>query len=70
MGTSARSGMPSITLTPAAGRYLSIADRDCGVREIARPLGQTGRHTDRYLDRLHADQRLDMDVTLSAVMSP
>jgi transposase, IS30 family len=41
-------GMPSVTLAPLSGRYLSFAEREeiailrargCGVREIARQLG-------------------------------
>ena len=43
-------GMPSVTLAPASGRYLSFAEREeiailraggCGVRKIARQLGRS-----------------------------
>src|SRR5487761_1878157 len=43
-------GMPSVTLAPLSGRYLSFAEREeialsraggCGVREIARLLGRS-----------------------------
>jgi Helix-turn-helix domain len=45
-------GMPSISMAPVSGRYLSFAEREeiailharsCGVREIARQLGRSQR---------------------------
>jgi Helix-turn-helix domain len=53
-------GMPSVTLAPASGRYLSFAEREeiailrargCGVREIARQLGRLPSTVSRELRR-------------------
>jgi IS30 family transposase len=53
-------GMPSVTLAPASGRYLSFAEREeiailrvrgCGVREIARQLGRSPSTVSRELRR-------------------
>jgi IS30 family transposase len=53
-------GMPSVTLGPASGRYLSFAEREeiailraggCGVREIARELGRSPSTISRELRR-------------------
>src|SRR5512134_2086569 len=53
-------GMPSVTLAPASGRYLSFAEREeiallrargCGVREIARQLGRSPSTISRELRR-------------------
>jgi len=53
-------GMPSVTLAPTWGRYLSFAEREdvavlraggCGVREIARQLGRSPSTISRELRR-------------------
>ena len=53
-------GMPSVTLAPLSGRYLSFAEREeiallrrrgCGVREIARRLGRSPSTISRELRR-------------------
>jgi len=53
-------GMPSISLAPPSGRYLSFAEReeitvlkaqDCGVREIARRVGRSASTISRELRR-------------------
>ena len=53
-------GMPSVTLAPLSGRYLSFAEREeiallraqgCGVREIARQLGRSPSTISRELRR-------------------
>ncbi|MDQ6751221.1 MAG: IS30 family transposase [Actinomycetota bacterium] len=53
-------GMPSLTLAPPSGRYLSFAEREeitilraggCGVREIARQLGRSPSTISRELRR-------------------
>src|SRR5512144_2661336 len=53
-------GMPSVTLAPASGRYLSFAEREeiailrargCGVREIARRIGRSPSTISRELRR-------------------
>ena len=53
-------GMPSVTLAPVSGRYLSFAEREeiavlrargCGVREIARRLGRSPSTISRELRR-------------------
>ena len=53
-------GMPSISLAPLSGRYLSFAEREeiailhargCGVREIARQLGRSPSTISRELRR-------------------
>jgi IS30 family transposase len=53
-------GMPSVTLDPLSGRYLSFAEREeiailrsggCGVREIARQLGRSPSTVSRELRR-------------------
>jgi DNA-binding CsgD family transcriptional regulator len=53
-------GMPSVTLAPASGRYLSFAEREeiailraqgCGVREIARRIGRSASTISRELRR-------------------
>jgi IS30 family transposase len=53
-------GMPSVTLAPASGRYLSFAEREeiailraegCGVREMARRLGRSPSTISRELRR-------------------
>jgi IS30 family transposase len=53
-------GMPSVTLTPASGRYLSFAEREeiailracgIGVREVARKLGRSPSTISRELRR-------------------
>jgi transposase len=53
-------GMPSVTLVPLSGRYLSFAEREeiailhaggCGVREIARELGRSPSTISRELRR-------------------
>ena len=53
-------GMPSVTLAPASGRYLSFAEREeiallrargAGVREIARQLGRSPSTISRELGR-------------------
>jgi IS30 family transposase len=53
-------GMPSVSLAPASGRYLSFAEREeiamlraggCGVREIARQLGRSPSTISRELRR-------------------
>ncbi len=53
-------GMPSLTLAPHSGRYLSFAEREeiailhareCGVREIARRLGRSPSTISRELRR-------------------
>lgn len=63
-------GMPSITLDPPSGRYLSFAEREeiallrakeCGVREIARRIGRSASTISRELRRNAATRggRLD-----------
>src|ERR1700757_5117352 len=53
-------GMPSLTLAPVSGRYLSFTEREeiavllaggCGVREIARRLGRAPSTISRELQR-------------------
>src|SRR5438874_13829325 len=53
-------GMPSVTLAPVSGRYLSFTEREeiavllaggCGVREIARQLGRAPSTISRELQR-------------------
>jgi DNA-binding NarL/FixJ family response regulator len=53
-------GMPSVSLAPLSGRYLSFAEREeiailrargCGVREIARQLGRSPSTVSRELRR-------------------
>jgi transposase-like protein len=53
-------GMPSVSLSPVSGRYLSFAEREeiallraqkCGVREIARRLGRSPSTISRELRR-------------------
>jgi len=53
-------GMPSLTLAPVSGRYLSFTEREeiavllaqgCGVREIARQLGRAPSTISRELQR-------------------
>ena len=53
-------GMPTVTLAPLSGRYLSFAEREeiailracgCGVREIARQLGRSPSTISRELRR-------------------
>jgi IS30 family transposase len=53
-------GMPSLTLAPVSGRYLSFTEREqiavllargCGVREIARQLGRASSTISRELQR-------------------
>jgi IS30 family transposase len=53
-------GMPSVTMAPLSGRYLSFAEREeiallrargCGVREIARQLGRSPSTISRELRR-------------------
>jgi IS30 family transposase len=53
-------GMPSVTLAPLSGRYLSFAEREeiailrargCGVREVARQLGRSPSTISRELRR-------------------
>jgi transposase, IS30 family len=53
-------GMPSVTLAPASGRYLSFAEREeiailraqgCGAREIARRIGRSASTISRELRR-------------------
>src|SRR5438093_10469900 len=53
-------GMPSITMAPLSGRYLSFAEREeialarargCGVREIARQLRRSSSTVSRELRR-------------------
>ncbi len=53
-------GMPSLTLAPLSGRYLSLAEREeiailraqgCGVREIARRIGRSPSTISRELRR-------------------
>jgi IS30 family transposase len=53
--------MPSLTLAPVSGRYLSFEEREeiavllargCGVREIARQLGRAPSTISRELQRL------------------
>src|SRR6202043_856201 len=53
-------GMPSLTLAPVSGRYLSFTEREemavllargCGVREIARALGRAPSTISRELQR-------------------
>jgi DNA-binding transcriptional ArsR family regulator len=52
-------GMPSVTLAPVSGRYLSFVEREeialraggCGVREIARRLGRSPSTISRELRR-------------------
>ena len=59
-------GMPSVTLAPLSGRYLSFAEREeiailrargCGVRQIARQLGRSPSTVSRELRRNAADPR-------------
>jgi len=59
-------GMPSVTLAPGSGRYLSFAEREeiallraeCrGVREIARQLGRSPSTVSRELRRNAATRR-------------
>src|SRR5271167_4170834 len=53
-------GMPSVTIAPLSGRYLSFAEREeiavlraqtCGVREIARRIGRSPSTVSRELRR-------------------
>src|SRR5512144_1084754 len=67
-------GMPTISMAPLSGRYLSFADREeiailngrgCGVREIARQLGRSPSTISRELRRNAATRggRLDYRAT-------
>src|SRR5215211_6371960 len=69
-------GMPSVTLAPASGRYLSFAEREeiallrargAGVREIARQLGRSPSTISRELRRNASTRtyRLDYRATLA-----
>jgi IS30 family transposase len=62
-------GMPSISMAPVSGRYLSFAEREeiailharsCGVREIARQLGRSPSTISRELRRNAATRSGDL----------
>jgi IS30 family transposase len=68
-------GMPSVTLAPLSGRYLSFAEREeiallraggCGVREIARRLGRSPSTISRELRRNAATRGGRLDYRASA----
>jgi IS30 family transposase len=68
-------GMPSVTLDPLSGRYLSFAEREeiallraggCGVREIARRLGRSPSTISRELRRNAATRGGRLDYRASA----
>ena len=67
-------GMPTISLAPLSGRYLSFAEReeiailtarDCGVRQIARQLGRSPSTISRELRRNAATRSGSLDYRAS-----
>jgi hypothetical protein len=71
-------GMPSITLAPLSGRYLTFAERQeiallratgCGVREIARRLGRSPSTISRELRRNAATRGGRLDYRLDGAVA-
>ena len=67
-------GMPSVSMAPLSGRYLSFAEREeiallrasgCGVREIARQLGRSPSTISRELRRNAATRGGDLEYRAS-----